>query len=155
MVDKFHITPIRAGGWYGNDTLWRSVIDLNLILLHLDNGNQLNRTIQRKYFSLVDGIIGAERNGPMNPERKESKVVIAGFSPITVDYCAVRLMGFDWKNIPLMTNSIGLNEYFGTVDIGDIEIESNETRFINLTHGDVSTSDTLHFEAPDGWKGMI
>jgi len=155
FVDKFNITPIRAGGWYGNDTLWRSVIDLNLILLHLDNGNQLNRIIQRKYFSVVDGIIGAERNGPMNPEPKKSGVVIAGFSPITVDYCAIRLMGFDCEKIPLMKNIIRLKEYFGAVNIDDIEINSNDASFLNLTRDNFSRNDTLCFLAPDGWRDMI
>ena len=155
LVDNYNITPIRAGAWYGNDTIWRSIIDLNIILLHLNRNGIIDRTVKRKYFSLIDGIIGGEKNGPMNPEPKSSRVIIGGFSPLTVDYCAVKLMGFDWNKIPLMKNIISLKEYFGGIDVDKIRVYSNSSKFLNLLDNTITREDTLCFEPPDGWRDHI
>ena len=47
---------IRSGNWYGNDTCWRMALDLNKILLYgREDGTMSN--YQKKYFSIIDGII--------------------------------------------------------------------------------------------------
>ena len=45
------------GAWSGNDTIWRMVVDLYLGMKRKD----------RKYFSVVDGIMGGEGQGPFCP----------------------------------------------------------------------------------------
>jgi len=32
---------IREGSWYGNDTLWRSILDLNRIVLYVDKYSKM------------------------------------------------------------------------------------------------------------------
>ena len=93
-MEHTNITKIRAGGWYGNDTIWRSVLDLNKILLYADREGVMRSKRQRKFFSVVDGIIGGEGDGPVLAMPKVSGVLLAGFNPMAVDICATRLMGF-------------------------------------------------------------
>jgi hypothetical protein len=54
------------GGWYGNDTLCRTILDLNRILLYADSRGEMQREIQRRRLFLTDGIIAGEGEGPSN-----------------------------------------------------------------------------------------
>jgi len=56
-----------AAGWYGNDTIWRTVFDLNLIALFGKKDGTLSDKPQRIIYSLCDGIIGGQGDGPLNP----------------------------------------------------------------------------------------
>jgi hypothetical protein len=57
-----------AAGWYGNDTTWRMVLDLNKIALYGTKEGIIKNEIQRNYFSIGDGIIGGQGNGPLDPD---------------------------------------------------------------------------------------
>lgn len=89
-----------SGDWHGNDTIWRTIVDLNKILLYSDKNGLLNKDIQRKYLAIVDGIIGGEKNGPHFPDPKPCGVLIGGFNPVLVDMVSAEIMGFDWRKIP-------------------------------------------------------
>ncbi len=93
---------IRSGNWYGNDTTWRMVIDLNRILMYTDRNGNLQDRPARNIFNIVDGIIGGEGNGPLDPTPKPAGIVVAGENPIAVDLVCTRLMDFDYKKIPLL-----------------------------------------------------
>jgi len=97
---------IRNGNWYGNDTCWRMVIDLNRALLYGNiDGTWREAGGAKKYLSIVDGIIGGEGNGPLCPEAVQSGVLFAGDNPAEVDAVACKLMGFDPAQIPLVRES--------------------------------------------------
>ena len=93
---------IRSGNWYGNDTAWRMVIDLNRILMYADKNGHLQDTPVRRIFCIVDGIIGGEGNGPLDPTPKPAGIVLAGMNPVAVDLVCARLMGFDYKQLPVL-----------------------------------------------------
>lgn len=57
-----------AAGWYGNDTVWRMVMDLNYIAQYGKADGSLNEMPQRFIYTLSDGIIGGQGNGPLSPE---------------------------------------------------------------------------------------
>jgi uncharacterized protein (DUF362 family) len=101
---------IRSGNWHGNDTIWRTVLDLNKILLHFDgNGNQ--RRNLRRYLTLVDGVVAGEGDGPSAPDRKEVGVIVAGLNPVAVDTVCATIMGFDYRKIPLLKNAWYIDRY--------------------------------------------
>ena len=93
-----------AGNWHGNDSAWRMVSDLMKIVLYADKEGRLQTKPQRKVFSIIDGLIGGENNGPLEPDEKKSGVVIAGSNPLAVDIVATRLMGFDWQKLRWINN---------------------------------------------------
>jgi len=62
-------TVVRSGNWYGNDTAWRMVLDLNRALLHFD-GEGKPRENPLRYLSIIDGIIAGDGNGPMEADAK-------------------------------------------------------------------------------------
>src|SRR5262249_5093705 len=45
------------GSWEGNDTLWRTILDLNRILFFADRDGRLSGEPQRRLLALVDGIV--------------------------------------------------------------------------------------------------
>jgi uncharacterized protein (DUF362 family) len=59
---------IPGAAWYGNDTVWRMVMDLNLVINYGKNDGTLSETPQRSFYSLCDGIIGGQGDGPLHPD---------------------------------------------------------------------------------------
>ncbi|MCH7704503.1 MAG: DUF362 domain-containing protein [Planctomycetes bacterium] len=93
---------VRSGNWYGNDTTWRMVLDLNRILLYADADGTLHDRPVRRFFSVVDGIVAGEGNGPLDATPKPTGIIVAGGNPVAVDLACARLMGFDWRKTPVL-----------------------------------------------------
>ena len=90
------------GSWYGNDTIWRTVVDLNYIVKYADQQGHLQDTPQRKLLHLGDMIIAGERNGPVSPEPKKLGVILVSEDAAAFDMIVCKIMGFDPKKIPLI-----------------------------------------------------
>ena len=146
-------TAFAYGNWHGNDTAWRMVLDLNRVLLFSDRQGNLNSEPARKYFSVIDGVIGGEGEGPLHPDAYASGVVLAGFNPVAVDCIATRLMGFDPLEIPLYRNAIRqMSEWVDDFSIKRCTARSNVEEWENLLEGD---RPIMRFRAPAGWRGQI
>lgn len=144
---------IRSGNWYGNDTIWRTVYDVIKCWIYADKGGVLQKTPQRKFFCIVDGIIAGEGNGPLAPKAKPCGVIIAGSDPIAVDTTCAVLMGFDPDKIRILKNADAARGFrISDVRREDIRCLSNEEAW-NKRLQDMS--ETLDFEPHFGWKGYI
>lgn len=89
--------------WYGNDTLWRTLQDLNKAAVYADKEGRLRDQPQRAVFVLIDGIIGGEKDGPLSPDPVASGVLLAGSNAVALDAVGATLMGFDIDRIPLIS----------------------------------------------------
>jgi hypothetical protein len=153
IVENTSITKIRAGGWYGNDTLWRSVLDLNKILLYADSKGVMQDHPQRRFLSVIDGVVGGEGDGPVITTSKPSGVIVGGFNPLIVDLCATRLMGFDPLRFPHYQQALSLNKYqMVRFDLAEVECRSNNPCWCDILN---RKEDLLNFKAPTGWEGEI
>lgn len=94
-----------SAGWYGNDTAWRMVIDLNNIAIYGKKDGTISKTPQREVFSLCDGIIGGQGDGPLNPLPLPLGVICFSNDSSMTDICMATLMGFDIQRIPLLKAS--------------------------------------------------
>ncbi|MBB6480748.1 DUF362 domain-containing protein [Spirochaeta isovalerica] len=127
----------KRGAWAGNDTIWRMVVDLY---------NSFNKIRERKTFSVVDGIIGGDVNGPFYPRSKNSKVLIAGEDLLEVDLVTSRLMGFNIKKIPYLWNLVKEKK----MNLSEISVlGQNKTDL-----GRILEKDELYFDyrTPTSWK---
>jgi uncharacterized protein (DUF362 family) len=97
-----NVDRVRSGNWWGNDTIWRTCIDLKRILLYADREGRMTDRVQRRYFTLIDGLVGGEGNGPLAPDDKPCGLVIASHNPAIADAIATHIMGFDWRHIPII-----------------------------------------------------
>lgn len=145
---------IRSGNWYGNDTTWRMVLDLNRCLLY-GNHDGTFRTSPKRYYSLIDGIIGMEGMGPMQGDAVDSRVIIGGSDPVAVDMVASRIMGFDWRKIPVIREAFHISNLPITqVSPENVEVVSDISEWNGLFR-DIEDNDFLHFTPHFGWAGHI
>jgi uncharacterized protein (DUF362 family) len=145
---------IRGGGWHGNDTIWRMVLDINRALAYGDLEGRLRNTPRRR-FCVVDGIVAGEGTGPIYADARPCGVVVAGANPVAVDVACAELMGFDPATIPMLANALAphpLPLFEGSPD--DVRIESNlETLRGSLAR--LAAATPFEFRAPLGWVGHI
>ncbi|MBU4312188.1 MAG: DUF362 domain-containing protein [Candidatus Omnitrophica bacterium] len=142
-----------AGNWYGNDSAWRMVVDLLKIIYFADSSGNMSRTIQRKMFSIIDGVIGGENKGPLSPDPKSSGVLIGGENLIAVDLVATRLMGFDPQKLKQFSVLESDSFDFGVKSLNDIEVVCNNLDTIQCLNK--SDNRCLNFKPYPGWVGHI
>ena len=125
------------GSHPGNDTIWRMVVDLYKSLL----------TKERKYFTIIDGIMGGEGQGPFCPTSKHSNVLIGAFDFLLADIAAVRYMGINPEKVKYL-------EYF----IGQMkdDYRKNPVFLKGKRQEDffVSGSRYADFEVPFAWRNI-
>lgn len=92
------------GSWDGNDTCWRMAADLYKVFVQDLSGFQQRRGRAMKFFSVVDGIVGGQENGPFYPLRKAAGAIIAGENLLAVDCVAARLMDFRVAAVPYLAH---------------------------------------------------
>jgi uncharacterized protein (DUF362 family) len=146
--------PFQEGSWWGNDTLWRTVLDLNRILRYADRAGQMRDKPQRRVFAIVDGIIAGEGEGPLEPTAKPCGLVIAGQNAVCVDAVAARLMGFDYRRIPIISRASALEKYrLLDFDLDTVEVRAGGTPWDQLDL--LTPGPSFSFMAADGWRGAI
>lgn len=108
------------GAWFGNDTIWRMVADLYLAM----------KRKNRKYFSVIDGIVAGEGKGPFCPTSKYANSLILGENLLAVDCVAVRYMGFNPKRIKYLNYFLDKN--FDDVSPNSIEVYDDGLKISNF-----------------------
>lgn len=145
---------VRSGNWYGNDTTWRMVLDLNRALVYADRGGQMQRTAQRRAFSIVDGIIAGEGNGPTGCDPLSVGLVVAGCDPLSVDLVCTRVMGLDYTKVPTLANALKDHQYaLAFVGHDEIQCSSNVQEWAGRLCDFVGPG--LAFRPHFGWKGHL
>ncbi len=144
---KFLRKSVRTGNWEGNDTTWRMVLDITRIFFYADSNGYLQDIPQRRFFSLVDGIISGEGNGPQAPTARADGILVGGGDPLAVDLLSTRLMGFDPMNIKLYTGAVAQHRY----KIGNAAPPGIKTNYNKWRDG-VTFSDSLCFTPPNHWN---
>jgi uncharacterized protein (DUF362 family) len=141
--------PEAKGNWYGNDIVWRSALDLTRIILYADKDGKLQINQQRKFFSVVDGIIAGEAEGPLSPSRRAEGVILCGENPVSVDYAAALWMKFDPMKVHLLRQAWRLDSYpliqEPLEQISLIFTRQAKERFVN----------NRPFTPPKGWQGHL
>jgi uncharacterized protein (DUF362 family) len=136
------------GAWEGNDTCWRMAADLYEAFVADAVGRREELGLPpMRFFSVVDGIVGGEGNGPFCPSAKRAGLVLAGRSLLATDAVAVRLMDFRCEAVRYLAS---LGEQYG-LDEANIEVRSPD-----LSTDRFFDSDRRHarFRPPIGWPGL-
>ncbi len=116
-----------SAAWYGNDTTWRMVMDLNKIAVYGKSDGTISKTPQRQLYSLCDGIIGGQGDGPLRPEPLPLGIISFTNHSGLNDICMATLMGFDYKKIPLLANQkINLTSIDTEIILDDVKVDLKE-----------------------------
>ncbi|MDH7513814.1 MAG: DUF362 domain-containing protein [Clostridiales bacterium] len=131
---------LEHGNWKGNDTIWRTILDLNRILLYADKTGIMRDRPQRGYFGLIDGIISQQGEGPMAGNPRVTSIIFGGFNPLIVDACAVKSMGISPQLINCISKARRINKW---------KLFPDEDFDISLPEIDVPV---FNFKLPKGWQ---
>ena len=132
-LNSRNITEHGSGNWHGNDTIWRTIVDLNRILFYADKAGNICKEPHRKCFAVVDGIIGGDGNGPFYVSPRLCGIMLGGFNPVVVDSVIATLMGFDAGKIPQI-------------------VEAQRTLFSSIEFSREAGAYQLNFQPPSGWE---
>ena len=95
------------GGWHGNDTCWRMVLDLNRLALHGAVDGSIADEPRRRIVSLVDAVVAGEGEGPLAPGPLPLGIVLAGDDSACLDWFGAALLGMDPTAVPLLHGAFG------------------------------------------------
>lgn len=122
------------GAWPGNDTIWRMVSDIYTALLKKE----------RKYFTIIDGVLAGEGQGPFNPNGLWANTLIGGHDFLITDIIATRYMGIDPLKIKYLNHFINKNN----IKLENITVTENSNEITPFSNNDLY----LNFKLKDNWN---
>lgn len=145
---------VDAGNWHGNDSAWRMSVDLLKIFMFADKSGEIQKTVQRRFFSVIDGIIGGDLKGPLDPDPVYSGVLIGGDNFLATDIVGTRLMGFDPTKVKMFDYLLREHSWdYGINSYSDIAISSKSDEIRNCLAD--SESKFFNYQPHPGWIGHI
>lgn len=143
------------GSWYGNDTIWRTILDLNTILYYADKDGKVQKTRQRRMFIVGDMVVAGEKEGPLEPTPIYPGVIVMGDDPVLYDMTVCSLMGFDYRNIPSI-NMPGMGARKALLTDGGIpEVVSNHDKWDGHSLEDIRDNHSMKFQPSRGWMAKL
>ena len=97
MKNLFGLVPGGVYGWPKNVLHWAGIGE-SIADLH---------TLFPRTFSIVDGIVGMEGNGPIQGTPRPMGIVVAGADPVAVDATCCRIMHIDPRRVSYLTLAAG------------------------------------------------
>jgi len=150
-LDKLEQDRKKFGMWYGNDTIWRTILDVNKIVYFCNKEGCICDEQQRKVLHFGDMIVCGEKEGPLRPSYKKVGGILFSDNPVSFDFCVVKLMGFDYKKIPTLKNALE-DKCLIKEKTDDIRLHSNEEDFDRVVN-DINYS--FRFEPSVGWRDYL
>lgn len=95
------------GSWSGNDTVWRTCLDLNRIALYGRADGSLAAEPQRAVFHIVDAVVAGQGDGPLAAQPLPLRLLLAAASAPAIDWVAAQLLGYAPERIPIVREAFG------------------------------------------------
>ncbi len=142
---------VLAGSWYGNDTLWRTILDLNKIIRYADGSGALSAEPQRRYLCVVDGIYSGEGDGPFSASTRHDGILLAGRNPVLVDLVVCLLMGFDPDALP----QVGRAFQISRLPLVKQDVNAYLGHLRDYLRTDSWPPPNFRYRMPPGWEGHV
>ncbi len=143
------------GSWYGNDTIWRSISDLNKILFYADKNGTICHEKQRKYFIVGDMIVSGQKEGPLHPSPIETGTIVAGDNPVMFDRAVCAVMGFDYHKIPSLCGTTLAEGKCRLEKEGEPEVIANCAEWDGKSLDNIREHASLGFQPTAGWEEVL
>lgn len=128
-------------GWYGNDTIWRTVLDLNYVAAYGKNDGTIADTPQRQLLTICDEIVCGQGDGPLYPKPLPMGIIAVSNNAYLMDIVAGTLMDLNIDKIPLLkaaTDIVGGKSF--TIMMNDRSVSLKDLRAY-----------AVKAELPPGW----
>ena len=143
------------GSWYGNDTIWRTIYDLNSILFYADKRGKIQQEQQRRMFIVGDMVVSGEKEGPLEPTPVYPHLIAMGDDPVLFDMTICSLMGFNYRDIPSI-NMPGMDEKKYRLTCGGMpRLLSNNEYWDARDLDDIRENYSLKFQPSRGWMSKL
>ena len=145
-----------GGSWYGNDTVWRTLLDINRCFFYFNKDeNRINeKSNSINYLAIVDGIVVGHKESPISPSPKKAGVMLVSRNPLAIDTVVCALFGFDINKVKQITEGYKLKELkISSFNAEEINIITSEG-IINIDDIYLNEKD-LKIEPSKGFKGHI
>lgn len=142
---------VAGGAWHGNDTLWRTIFDLNLIIQCADHTGVLRETPQRAYFCIIDGLVSGEGNGPLQPRPRNTDWLLFGDDPFELDSTLAHFMGYVVDRMPLLSH----RENYAGPGWGDFDLSNFQAEMDGNPISVLASPINFRFAPPPGWRDCI
>jgi len=116
-----------GASWYGNDTCWRMVFDLNKVAVYGKKDGTISKEPQRVLYSLCDGIIGGQGNGPLQPTPLPLGMVSFTNNAELMDVAYGFLLKLKHEKIPLLKKAkelVDKMKYSISLNKNEVSMES-------------------------------
>jgi uncharacterized protein (DUF362 family) len=139
------------GSWSGNDTIWRTGLDLNRILLYGELDGGMAATPRRRVVHLVDAIVAGQGDGPLSPLPLPLGLLFAGNNAACVDWFGAELLGYDPQLISIVRGAFASFRWPITSGGPDKIMVSGDwgTGSVSEAIKDEKRPDVIH---PVGWR---
>ena len=144
---------ISEGSWWGNDTIWRTVLDLNKIVFHADSEGLMRDKLQRRMVVVCDMVTIGQGEGPLLPEPGHWKMLSFCDEPVVHDCAMARLMGSDVSLIPTIRKALtyGGRYSWGQEDAMSVACRSNVSALDGVRPDSLERG--LFAKPANGWAG--
>jgi len=95
------------GSWSGNDTIWRTGLDLNRILLYGEVNGSMSESPRRRVVHLADAIVAGQGDGPLSPQPLPLGLLFAANNAASMDWFGARLLGYEPQLVPIVREAFG------------------------------------------------
>jgi len=131
--------------------LWRTILDLNKILLYSDKKGDVQKyRNKKKILVLTDAVVSGEGEAPLSPISKNSGYLLMSFNSALNDIIVSKLMGFDFNKIPSVRNAVTtIEQPLIDFPLKDMIIKKNGKEIL------FNELEELDFIPTFGWKGFI
>lgn len=143
------------GSWYGNNTISRTITDINKIVFYADKNGKLCDRQQRKMLIVADMIVSGEEEGPVFPTAKPVGIIATGYNPVCFDNAIATVMGFDPQKIPTICVAKELDSKYSAFAFEPVTFCSNDEKYDKKATSELNKKHMLNFKPTSGWKGHI
>lgn len=150
-LDKLENNRKKFGMWYGNDTIWRTILDVNKIAYFANKEGRICNAQQRTVLHFGDMVVCGEGEGPLRPSYKKVGGILFSNNPVSFDYCVVKLMGFDYKKFPTLRHAMK-EQCVLEEETNEIRLYSNVKDFNGIIN-DITID--FKFRPSAGWKDYL
>lgn len=141
---------------YGNNTISKTIIDLNKIVRYADKNWKMSDKIQRNYFIVADMIISWEKEWPIAPSPKNVWMIAMWENPIYFDETIWTLMWAKMESNPTILCAKKSMKKWKLYNENDkIFITSNDKNLDSKTIKQISKKEILYFEPSEWWRKVF